>query len=138
MTTFNGNLKTLEGKNLLGYQPLTEEEYPHGDWDNAIALFIGKANNPEVFVLRSENTDYCSFDNWHLEQPTIPTKRDDRYKAIGETIIKTEDKSRDKETGENWSNGQQYWVFIHTKTKILKLGHENNDCCYSISLWEVI
>jgi hypothetical protein len=135
-----GIQQALVGKRLLGFMDL-------GDWrknrsiavdgDNAIALFIGHWNTPEMYVLHSENQDYSMYDVWVLEKADGMIERDDRYKAIGETIISIEDKSAN--FYHTWSKEiDQYWLEMRTNTKILRFGHHWNDCHYPNSIWEVI
>ena len=130
-----GNIELIEGKNLLGFMPLEREEYPVGEWDNAIALYFGTANNPETYVLRTENQDYSCYDKWLLEKVEY-IERTDRYKAIGEVILKVENKT---EEVKDWTlEEDQYWLFIKTKTKELRFGHHWYDCHYPKSIWEYI
>ena len=126
--------KELIGKRLLGFMPLEKSEYPKGDWDNAIALYIGEATNPECFVLRTENKDYSMYDHWLLEK-SEHIKRTDKYKAIGEKILAFDDNSKAIE--KEWTDEKdQYWLFLKTKSKILRMGHHWYDCHYPKSLWD--
>lgn len=140
-----GEVKTcdvdvLVGKNLLGFMPLQEQkEYPHGDWDNALVLYLGSADSPECYVLRTENQDYSMYDSWTLEKLDKCLLRDERYKAIGERIAEVKCISEDEDIQEQWSDEKDlYWLFIKTKTKELRMGHHWYDCHYPKSIWEVL
>lgn len=128
----DGNLELLVGKRLLGYMPLDKEQYKVGEWDNAIALYIGKSASPKCYVLRSQNQDYSMYDHWILEESTY-IDRNSNYKAIGEEIISVTDTS--KEVKEWTEEKDQFWLSIRTKTKELRMGHHWNDCHYPHSIW---
>lgn len=135
--------KILVGKHLLGYMPLDEKEAPFGDADNAIALFFGSTYFPEkneCFIAQSVNQDYCMYDVWELNRIRPPIARDDRYKAIGEDIIAVDIEIQDDESDKSpwYLDKDNFWLFIRTKTKVIRLGHHWNDCHYPNSIWEVI
>ena len=123
-------MRTLVGQNLLGYMPLNADEYP-GDWDNAIALFIGEAHSHTMYVLRTENEDYSSFSDWYLDRAAVVLTRDDRYKAIGEKIISVVHLD-DPQENSSWI------IEIKTKTKTIRLGVDWSDSYYPSSIWDEI
>ena len=127
----------LVGRTLLGFMELESEQYPIGNWDNAIALYLGKPNNFQCIVIRTENKDYSMYDEWQIDVLKTPIERTMKYKAIGEKILEVKNiKERIEVT---WTDEKdQYWLFIKTKTKVLKLGHHWNDCHYPNSIWEFI
>lgn len=132
MTNYE-EIKKLEGMNLLGLMELKLNEVSCGDYDNAIALFVGKASKPECYVLYAQNADYSCYDDWQLKKLDHLISRDDRYKAIGEKIksvleLKIDDWTREVD---------QYQVEIKTKTKVLRIGHHWFDCHYPNSIWDI-
>ena len=118
------------GENLLGYMELNIEEWP-GDWDNAIALFLGEASRPRMIVLHTRNENYSWFSTWYITEAEEPLPRDDRYKSIGETINSVELK-HDNESVESWT------ALIKTNTKTIRLGVDWTDSYYPGSIWDVI
>ena len=132
MSGFESNNIELKGKMLLGFMPLEKAQYLRGDWDNALALYIGNKENPECIVLRTQNCDYSCHDTWLLEK-TEHITRNSAYKAIGEKILEVRDSAGEINT---WSKEEdQYWLEIRTKSKILRFGHHWYDCHYPAGIW---
>lgn len=126
----------LLGKNLLGVMSLNKEEYNIGDWDNAVALYVGTPDKHDCYILRSENQDYSCYDEWIIEKSNSVIERDSRYKTIGAKILDVIEHPYDSE---KWQSGDDYIQFtIKTKTKELTFGHVWVDCHYPNSIWDVI
>ena len=147
----SGNFQELVGKRLFGFMPITRESKAidiygqkyepakqiAGKWDNALIFYLGDKNNPETYVLRTENQDYSCYDHWVIGKIN-PPQRDDKYKAIGEKILSVTDISEKPEIRDRWSKEENlYWLEVKTKTKVIRLGHHWNDCHYPNGIWDV-
>jgi len=126
----------LRGKYLLGFMPLEKKDYNIGDWDNAVALYVGTPDNPECYVLRSQNGDYSRYDSWVIEKSKTMIDRDERYKMVSAII---DDVMQHEITQEEWISGNDCFHFtLITKIKSIKFGHYWVDCHYPNSIWEAI
>ena len=126
----------LVGKYLLGFMPLRKTDYPYGDWDNAVALYVGLPDKPVCYVLRSQNQDYSCYDSWTIEKSEVILERDDRYKTIGAII---DDVISHEITHDAWCGGDGCFQFsLITKVKTLRFGHHWIDCHYPESIWDAI
>jgi len=121
------------GKKLIGYMETTSEEVYE------LLFLIDKTG----YLIWSENQNWSWYDNWHIEKVNLNDyTMNDTYKSIGEKIQKIEilgieNKDGSVESKQN-NDDLEYLIKIKTKTKIIRLGIDWNDCYYPQAIWDVI